>query len=116
MADHQDNRPLPPAGISGYVEHARFRAAQAPGGIGAALTRSFYGPDGHRWECVVSDGRVHHYVTLVAPGLGPRPNLSSYDLETAVERFAARLPAEGRLPAVSRANPLHLAPGGEIES
>jgi hypothetical protein len=113
MPTHESNRPVP-SGITGYIEHASFRAGRANGGIGAAVTNSSFGADGHRWECIVSDGRVHHYVSVVARALGPRPNVSAYDLERAVESFAARLPEQGRLRAVLAANPLHLA-GGTIE-
>lgn len=113
MVDHQHNRPLPGA-QNDYIEHARYRAGQSAGGIGAAITRSGFGAGGHTWECIVSDGHTHHYVSIRAPSLGPRPNLSPPDLESAVESFAASFPEEARLRALVQANPLHLDESGAV--
>lgn len=112
MVDHQHNRP--PAAFSGYLDHARFRAARSPSGIGAAAFRSSYDAGGHRWQCVVSDGTSHHYLTVLAPGLGPRPNISQLRIEEALERFAEQLPADRRLEALSGRGILRMDGAGEI--
>lgn len=113
MADHQHNRPHP-GNRNDFVEHARYRAGHSPSGIGAAVARSGFGRGGHTWECIVSDGQTHRYVSLIAPSLGPRPNVSAPALESAIESFAAEFPQEARLRALVQANPLHLDDSGTV--
>lgn len=97
-----------------HLAHARFRARESPAGVGAAVIGSGFESGGHRWECIVADQDEHHYISVLGPGLGPRPNMSPEEIEQGVERFAARLPRGGRLQVLLNANPLHIDPRGVV--
>jgi hypothetical protein len=94
--------------------HAEFHARESPAGIGVAVIRSSFEDGEHVWECIVSDGGEWHYIRVVSRDLGPFPNISTEDVEQAVERFAATLPAQNRLRHVLNANPLHLDRDGNV--
>lgn len=66
-----------------------------PAGIGAAVVRSAFEHDEQIWDCIF-------------------PNICSEDVELAVERFAATLPAPNRIRHLLNANPLHLARDGRV--
>ena len=100
--------------VDDSLEHARFHLRVGASGIGSSVVRSGYGDGGHFWDCVVTDGREWHYVRVLGPDLGPFPPLSNEDIESGIGRFAATLPAAGRLRALLNANPLHIARSGEI--
>ena len=112
MSDHQANRPGPP-GLQSYLEHADFRASRSGMGIGAAVWRSSFQHGRHRWDCIVSDGRQHHYL-FVTGDLGPRPSLSGPDVEGGLEQFAATLPPPDRLRLLGGASPLRIGPDGRV--
>jgi hypothetical protein len=46
--------------------------------------------------------------------VGVHPDISSQAVERGIERFAATLPAEGRLRALLNANPLHIDSAGVV--
>jgi hypothetical protein len=97
-----------------YLPHAEFRARERPSGIGCALLHSGF-QDGRRVrECIVTDGDEWHYVTLLATGGVPYPNVSAEDVEQAVERFAASLPASFRIRHLINASPLHVDGDGHV--
>jgi hypothetical protein len=109
--------PTPPPGespIGPFIADAEFRARETPAGIGAAVVSSTFTDAGHRWESVVSDGREWHYVTVLGTDVGAHPDISSQDVERGIERFAATLPADGRLRALRNANPLHVDSAGVV--
>ena len=97
-----------------YRLHAEFRARANAAGIGAAVVSSEFEDVGHVWDCVVSDGREWHYIRVVGPDVGPYPNLSAEDVEQAIERYAATLPAQQRMRYLLNANPLRIDPGGRV--
>jgi hypothetical protein len=100
--------------IEYYRRHAEFRARSNPSGIGAAVISSTFEGGEHVWECIVSDGHERHYVRVLSPDLGPFHNLSPEDVEQAIERFAATLPASNRIRHLLNANPLHLTRDGTV--
>jgi hypothetical protein len=106
----------PPTGspIRPFLDDAEARALESPVGIGAAVVSSTFGEDAHRWECVVSDGREWHYLTVLGTGVGAHPGISSQEVERGIERFAAELPADGRLRTLLNANPLHIDSVGVV--
>jgi hypothetical protein len=96
------------------LAHAEFHAKENPSGIGAAVVRSVF-EDGQRiWDCIVTDGREWHYIRVLGPELGPYPNLSSEDVEQAIDRFAATLPERYRIRHLLNANPLHIDRDGNV--
>jgi hypothetical protein len=97
-----------------YRAHAEFHARESPSGVGAAVITSRFKGGEHVWECIVSDGDEWHYVRVLGPDLGPFPNLSSEDVEHAIERFAATLPAPDRIRHLLNANPLHIDRDGNV--
>ncbi|HWC86100.1 MAG TPA: hypothetical protein VG388_06155 [Solirubrobacteraceae bacterium] len=105
-------RERPPTEV--FRAHAEFRARESPSGIGAAVTSSSFKEGGHRFDCIVTDGDVWHYIWVLAPELGPFPNIAPEDVETAVERFAVGLPAADRLGQLLDAAPLHLDRAGVV--
>jgi hypothetical protein len=78
-----------------YRAHAELHARESPAGIGAAVVRSAFEHDEHIWDCIF-------------------PNICSEDVELAVERFAAMLPAPNRIRHLLNANPLHLGRDGRV--
>lgn len=97
-----------------FLEHAKFHAQRSRSGIGAAVTMSRLEHGTRIWDCVVTDGREWHYVRVVGDSVGPFPGVSSEDIEEAIDRFAATLPADHRLTHLLNANPLHLNRDGEV--
>jgi hypothetical protein len=97
-----------------YRAHAELHARESPAGIGAAVTYSAFEDGEHVWDVIVTDGDEWHYVRVLSPDLGPYPNLSPEDIEQAIERFAATLPARHRIRHLLNANPLHIDRHGEI--
>jgi hypothetical protein len=100
--------------IETFVATAESRARENPAGIGAAVVNSTFSGAARRWETIVSDGREWHYVTVLGPEVGAHPDISSQNVERGVERFAATLPADGRLRALLNANPLHIDGAGAV--
>jgi hypothetical protein len=94
--------------------HAAFHARESPAGVGAAVVRSGFGDGEHFWECLVSDGHEWHYVRVIGLDLGRAPNLSSEDIEQAIEQYAATLPESDRVRALLDANPLHVDRRGTV--
>ena len=103
-----------PSPIDTFRAHAAFHARQSASGIGAAVIRSSFADSGRRWYCIVTDGDERHYMYVLGPDLGPYPNLSAEDIEEGIERFAAALPAQGRIRHLLNANPLHIDRSGVI--
>ena len=103
-----------PSPIDTFRAHAAFHARQSASGIGAAVIRSSFENGVHRWECIVTDGVEFHYVYVLGPDLGPHPDLSSEDIEQAIERFAATFPEQARMRGLLNANPLHIDRHGVI--
>jgi hypothetical protein len=108
--DSLENRPP----SEDYRAHAEFHARESPSGIGAAVSHSDFEGGQHTWEVIVSDGHEWHFVRVLGVDLGPYPNLSSEDVERAIERFADTLPAEGRIRHLLNANPLHIDRNGKV--
>jgi hypothetical protein len=79
-----------------------------------AVVRSAIEEGEHIWDCIVTDGHEWHYVRVLGRDLGPFPNISSEDVELAVERFVATLPAPNRIRHLLNANPLHIGPDGTV--
>jgi hypothetical protein len=103
-----------PNPIDEYLAHAEFHARESQTGIGAAVVSSEY-EDGRRiWDCVVSDGGEWHYIRVESAERGPFPNISSEVIEEGIIRFAATLPAAGRLRHLLNANPLHVDRNGAV--
>jgi hypothetical protein len=100
--------------IEASAAAAQSRARENPSGIGAAVLSSTFSGAAHRWESIVSDGREWHYVTVLGPEVGAHPDISSQHVERGIERFAATLPADGRLRALLNANPLHIDRAGIV--
>jgi hypothetical protein len=96
-------------------EHATVRARLSPSGIGAAVVESTVDAHRreHRWSCVVTDGREHRYIRVIAPGLGPFERLAPVVVEEALERFADRHPSHDRLRGLVNASPVHLDRDGQ---
>ena len=90
------------------MAHAEYHARESGVGIGAAVISSEIEGDEHAWECVVTDCREWHYVRVVGTGVGPFPSISTEAVEQGIERFAATLPAQGRIRHLLNANPLHI--------
>jgi hypothetical protein len=97
-----------------YRAHAMVRARDSASGIGAAVVRSAFEDEGHVWDCVVTDGDEWHYIRVVGPDVGPFRNFPSEEVESAVERFAAALPAKARIRHLLNANPLHIDHDGNV--
>jgi hypothetical protein len=100
--------------VADYVAHAEFHARENAAGIGAAVTSSRFDDGEHIWDAVVSDRSEWHYIRVLGSGLGPYPQLSTEDVEDAIERFAATLPAGYRLRQLLNANPLHIDRSGNV--
>jgi hypothetical protein len=100
--------------IEEYRAHAEFHARESPIGFGAAVTNSTFEDGRHIWDCIVTDGREWHYVRVLGVDVGPYPNLSSEDVERAIERFAVTLPAQDRIRHILNANPLHIDRVGNV--
>lgn len=100
--------------VAESLAHAGFHARIGASGIGSAVVRSRYEDRGHRWDCVVTDAQEWHYIRVLGPALGPFPPLSTEDIESGIDRFAATLPSADRLRALLNANPLHIDRNGEI--
>jgi hypothetical protein len=98
-----------------FREHAAGRARLSQGGIGAAVVELVVDARRleHRWSCIVSDGHEHHYVNVLAPGLGPFERLRTVVVEVAIERFAEAFPADRRLRQLLNVNPIHITRDGE---
>jgi hypothetical protein len=112
-----NEHPTPPPAdspIGESIADAESRARKSPAGVGAAVLSSTFVDGAHRWESVVSDGGEWHYVTVVGTDVGVHPDISSQAVERGIERFAATLPAEGRLRALLNANPLHIDSAGVV--
>jgi hypothetical protein len=110
--------PRPPVVSSPALElreHAAFRAHTSTSGIGAGIVRSGLRDGEHFWECVVSNGHEWHYVQVLGRDLGRFQLLAAPEIERGIERFAARLPAQGRLWWLINANPLHIDRGGTVD-
>jgi hypothetical protein len=110
--DRDTSTPEPP--IEDFLEHAEFRARESPSGIGAAVTSSSFKDGVHRWDCLVTDGAERHYLWVLGPDFGPFPNVAPEDVEAAIERFAAGLPATARIHQLLDANPLHIDRRGVV--
>lgn len=100
--------------IETSVASAESRSGENPAGIGAAVLSSTFRDAAHRSECIISDGREWHYVTVLGPEVGAHPDISSQSVERGIERFAATLPADERLRALLNANPLHIDRAGIV--
>jgi hypothetical protein len=100
--------------VEEFLNHAEFHAERSRSGIGAAVTRSTFENGERIWDCVVTDGREWHYIRVLGDEVGPFPDISSEDIEAAIDRFAARLPAPYRVRHLLNANPLHLNRDGEV--
>ena len=100
--------------VGEFLKHAELHAERSRSGIGAAVTRSTFENGERIWDCVVTDGREWHYIRVLGDGVGPFPDVSSEDMEDAIDRFAATLPAGYRLRHLLNANPLHLERDGEV--
>jgi hypothetical protein len=98
--------------VEEYREHAVSRARENGVGLGAAVVSSSFENGQRVWTCIVTDEAEWHYTRVLGPELGPFPDLSSDDVEEGIERFAATLPAEGRIRYVVNANPMHIEPDG----
>ena len=112
-----NEQPTPPPGespIGAFIADAESRAGESLAGVGAAVLSSAFTDDAHRWESIVSDGREWHYVTVLGTGAGAHHDISSQAVERGIERFAATLPADGRLRALQNANPLHIDSAGVV--
>jgi hypothetical protein len=106
MTEPDSAIPSPPT--EAFRAHAEFRARESPSGVGAAVTTSSFKDGVHRFDCIVTDGAEWHYIRVLGPDLGPFPDLAPEDVEAAVERFAAGLPAPGRVRQLLDATPLHI--------
>ncbi len=111
-----DARARKPVGtpVAESLAHAEFHARVGVSGLGSTVVRSGYEAGGPFWDCVVTDGREWHYIRVLGPDLGPFPPLSTEDIESGIDRFAATLPSAVRLRALLNANPLHIDRNGEI--
>jgi hypothetical protein len=105
--------PISANSAAAHRGHAEFRAARNGIGIGVAVTHSAH--DGRRrsWQCIVTDGRDWHYITVLGP-FGSNPALSPGDIEHGVEGFAATLAVPYRLYGLLMANPLHIDADGTV--
>jgi hypothetical protein len=97
-----------------YLGRAGLRARESGAGIGAAVVEAGVRDGAHVWDCVVTDGAEWHYVRVVGRDLGPFQNIPPEVVEDGIERFAASLPAEGRLQFLLDANPLHIDAEGHV--
>jgi hypothetical protein len=97
-----------------YRAHAKVHARENASGIGAAVVETSLEGTRHVWDCIVTDGHEWHYIRVLSSDLGPFQNLSAEEVEQAMDRFAATLPAEGRLRHLLNANPLHLTRDGTV--
>jgi hypothetical protein len=100
--------------IPEHLAHARFHARESAAGVGAAVISAEIEGSDRAWECIVTDGREWRYVRVLGNGVGPFPNISAEDVEQGIERFAATLPAQGRLFHLLNANPLHIDRDGNV--
>ncbi|HWE10944.1 MAG TPA: hypothetical protein VG325_16465 [Solirubrobacteraceae bacterium] len=97
-----------------FLPHAQARAREKPAGIGASVVDSNFGRGRYVWDCIVTDGSEWTYVSVAGVDVGPHPNLSAEDVEQGVERFAATLPATGRIRHLINASPLHIDRDGHV--
>jgi hypothetical protein len=112
MNERESSGPVPPA--EEFLEHAKFRARASPSGIGAAVTSSAFTDGAHRWDCIVTDGDDWHHISVLGSDLGPYPSLAPEDVEGAIERFAAALPATDRIHQLRDADPLRIDRRGVV--
>ncbi len=94
--------------------HAAFEAGRSASGIGAAVTQSGYTDGEPFWECIISDGQEWHFIQVLGVDLSPTPDLSTDQIELALERFAATFPESDRLRMLLNANPLHVDRSGTV--
>jgi hypothetical protein len=110
--------PAVPMTLSGtaaeHLDHLAFRARCSDTGIGAAVVTAKYEARHRSWDCIVGDAEKWHYVEVIGVDLGPFAGLPPEDIENAIERFAATVPAEDRLHQLINFSPLHIDRHGTV--